>query len=113
MRKLFISQPMSNLSGDEIADVRYKLISKAENELNEKFEVIDSFINDFPEGADPLWFLGKSLELMGNADVVVFAYGWETARGCIIEHLSAILYGKEFYEEQWFKEGTQLVRMYE
>lgn len=40
----------------------------------------------------PLWFLGKSIELLSTADLVYFAKGWETARGCIIEHSCAVAY---------------------
>ena len=38
-------------------------------------------------------FLGKSLELLAQADVVYFAPGWADARGCRIEHLCAVEYG--------------------
>lgn len=46
-----------------------------------------------PADAKPLWFLGKSLELLAQADVVYFAPGWADARGCRIEHLCAVEYG--------------------
>jgi len=65
----------------------------AEKTLWEKFEVIDSFFEDAPVNAAPLWFLAKSIELLSTADAVFFARGWETARGCIIEHMCAIQYG--------------------
>ena len=56
-------------------------------------EVIDSFFQGAPVGVKPLWFLGKSLELLADADVAYFAPGWNDARGCIIEHDCAIAYG--------------------
>ena len=56
-------------------------------------EVIDSFFQEAPADAKPLWFLGKSLELLSGADVAYFAQGWEDARGCVIEHESALAYG--------------------
>ena len=56
-------------------------------------EVIDSFFQEAPADAKPLWFLGKSLELLSGADVAYFAQGWEDARGCVIEHDSALAYG--------------------
>ena len=37
--------------------------------------------------------LGKSISLMSDADLVVFAPGWEDARGCRIEHQVARDYG--------------------
>lgn len=40
----------------------------------------------------PLWYIGKSLELMSTADIVYFTEGWERYRGCRIEHLAAYEY---------------------
>ena len=48
---------------------------------------------DSPHDAKPLWFLGKSLELLSTADVSVFAKNWENTRGCRIEHECAVQYG--------------------
>ena len=42
--------------------------------------------------ANPLWFLGKSLELLAGADIAYFAKGWQDARGCRIEHTCAVEY---------------------
>lgn len=93
MKKLFISQPMNGKTNDEILSAREKAIKSAERELGEPVEVIDSFFKDAPHEARPLWFLGKSLELLSTADVVYFAKGWENARGCRIEKQCAIEYG--------------------
>ena len=59
----------------------------------EKVVVIDSFIQGAPVDAKPLWYLGKSLELLSTADIAYFAKGWEEARGCRIEHECAEEYG--------------------
>lgn len=93
MKKLFISQPMNGKTDEEILKVREKAIESAERELGEKVEVIDSFFKNAPVEAKPLWFLGKSLELLSTADVAYFAKGWEEARGCKIENQCAIEYG--------------------
>ena len=74
---------------------REKAIKAAEGLVGEPVEVIDSFFQSAPVGAKPLWFLGKSLELLADADVAYFAPGWNDARGCIIEHDCAIAYGIE------------------
>ena len=55
-------------------------------------EVIDSFFQEAPADAKPLWFLGKSLELLAGADIAYFAKGWQDARGCRIEHTCAVEY---------------------
>ena len=45
--------------------------------IGEPVEVIDSFFQEAPTDAKPLWFLGKSLELLSGADVAYFAQGWK------------------------------------
>ncbi|MFR5114240.1 DUF4406 domain-containing protein [Turicibacter sanguinis] len=93
MKKLFISQPMKGKTDEEILKERQMAIEKARNALSEDVEVIDSFFQSAPVDAKPLWFLGKSLELLSTADIAYFADGWENARGCKIEHECAIQYG--------------------
>ena len=84
MKKLFISQPMRG---------------KTDEEILAEVEVIDSFFQNAPADARPLWFLGKSLELLSTADIAYFAKGWEDARGCRIENQCAIEYGIEVIED--------------
>lgn len=95
MKKLFISQPMRGKNDEEILAVRKQAIEKASELVGEPVEVIDSFFQSAPVGVKPLWFIGKSLELLADADVAYFAPGWGDARGCIIEHDCAIAYGIE------------------
>ena len=98
MKKIFISQPMKDKTDEFILAEREKAIETAKNYLGEEVEVIDSFIKDTPPNVKPLWFLGKSLELMADADVVIFAKGWENYRGCKLEHEAAIEYGIDVVE---------------
>ena len=93
MKKLFISQPMRGKTDEEIKAEREKAVEAASELVGEPVEVIDSFFEKAPADAKPLWFLGKSLELLADADVAYFAPGWSDARGCIIEHDCAIAYG--------------------
>ena len=93
MKKLFISQPMRGKSDEEILVVREQAIKAAQELVGEPVEVIDSFFQNAPADARPLWFLGKSLELLSTADVAYFAEGWQDARGCRIEHECAVEYG--------------------
>ena len=94
--KIFISQPMKDRTDEEIMQERNKIIIKM-TEVITRFggrpvEFIDSF---FCEGAskNPIDSIGKSISLIGEADLVVFAPGWEDARGCRIEHAVAKEYG--------------------
>lgn len=99
MKKLFISQPMRGKTDEEILAVREKAIRRAEKMLGEPVEVIDSFFRSAPADARPLWFLGKSLELLSTADVAFFAEGWNEFRGCKIEHTCAVEYNIDRIEE--------------
>ena len=99
MKKLFISQPMRGKTDEEILAERKKAIESAERNLGEPVEVIDSFFQNAPADARPLWLLGKSLELLSTADIAYFAKGWEDARGCRIENQCAIEYGIEVIED--------------
>ncbi len=101
MKKLFVSQPMNGKTDEEILAVREKAIKSAEEKLGESVEVIDSFFQNAPANARPLWFLGKSLELLSTADVAYFAKGWENARGCKIENTCAIEYGIDVVVEDY------------
>ncbi len=93
MKKLFISQPMRGKSDEQILKERQEAIEKAKEFFGEDVEVIDSFFQNAPADARPLWFLGKSLELLSTADIAYFAKGWQEARGCKIENECAIAYG--------------------
>lgn len=97
--RVFISQPMSEkLRTDaEIENERKKAIEAVKAAYpDENIEVIDSFFSGAPYNANPLWFLGKSLELLSTADLVYFAEGWQDARGCRIEFKCAVAYGIKF-----------------
>ena len=87
MKKLFISQPMKGKTDEEILKEREKAIASAKRNFveDEEIEVIDSFFQSAPADARPLWFLGKSLELLSTADIAYFAKGWENARAAALK----------------------------
>lgn len=95
--KIFISQPMKDLSEEEIRHNREKAIKKIKSLYGDDAEIIDSFIEG--EG-NSLWFLGKSIELLSTADVAYFLKGWNTARGCRTEYMCADNYGIGAYFEE-------------
>ena len=98
MTKIFISQPMNGKTTEEIENERNYIIDILRE--NECVEIIDSFFKDAPHDTKPLWYLGESIKLMSEADIVFFCNGWQTARGCQIEHDCALEYGIDtMYEE--------------
>lgn len=99
MKKLFISQPMRGKTDEEILRERKALIADAAEALREdEVQVLDTIFTDFAEDTPPLVYLGRSLEVLARADAAVFASGWETARGCRIEHDAAETYGVPIVE---------------
>lgn len=103
--KVFISQPMNGKTDEEILRERDNTIKKIKSIIPEEIDVtiIDSFFghgNAIPFDSNrPLWFLGKSLELLSTADAAYFCEGWDSARGCMIEHQCCLSYGIEILED--------------
>ena len=98
MKKLFISQPMRDKTDEEIKAERVKIVKEVTERFGE-VEVIDSFFESAPHDAKPLWFLGKSLELLSIADCAYFVECWKDYRGCKIEHECAVQYGIDIVGE--------------
>lgn len=94
--KVFISQPMNGLLESQILFNRACAIEEVRKAYDDReIEVIDSYFNDYkPEGhRKAVKYLGKSLELLADADLVVFVADWRDARGCRIENACAREYG--------------------
>lgn len=88
--KVFISQPMMNKPNDILQKERQELKLKLEADGH---EVLDSVFDLGPD-ATPLDYLIKSLEILKEADLVVFMKDWDISRGCVIEYEVAMRYGK-------------------
>lgn len=105
--KAMISQPMGGKSENEIVETRNRLIEVLEKK---GYEVVNTLFTDewySHESMEergvvqiPLCFLAKSLENMSKCHAVIFAEGWESARGCKIEHDAALAYGLEILYEK-------------
>ena len=96
--KIFISQPMKGKSVEEIAGERSNAISQL-TEIYGEFEIIECHFKDIDWDSDktpvnePVKFLSRSINLLAEADLVVFLSGWHEARGCRIEESIAHAYG--------------------
>lgn len=105
--RAMLSQPMAGKTDKEIIATREKAIKSLENR---GYEIVNTLFTDEwykPESMEkrgvvqiPLCFLAKSLESMSLCHAAYFCKGWESARGCRIEHEAAKAYGLEIiYEE--------------
>lgn len=94
MKKLFISIPMKGRTEYEIATEMDSILKEVKLFHGQDIELIDTYIKDAPANASSLWYIGESIKLLGEADIVYFADEWMHFNGCIIEHECAIRYGK-------------------
>lgn len=103
MIKVFISQPMRGKTEQEIMEERERAIKAAMRHVMRHVEgdtvkVLESYFACY-QGMKPLFYLGKSIELLSEADIAYFAQGWENARGCRIENTCAKEYGLYVIED--------------
>ena len=97
MKKIMISQPMRGKTNEKIRKEREHLVKNIESNGD---IVLDTIFGETPKNVDEaIYYLSKSIEFIGKADVVYFMKGWEKARGCKIEHQVAVEYGKEIIYE--------------
>ena len=112
-RRLFISQPMRDMTKEEILEDRQKYLEDAIQRAGEPLDLIDTFFDDdlskkkkykkltklLTVGNEPeirllpIFYLVKSIELLATADYAYFAPEWSNYRGCIVEHSVAREYG--------------------
>ena len=76
MIKVFISQPMKDKTNEQIEAERNRTIQVIKEKYHDDVEIIDSFFKGAPHDAKPLWFLGKSLQMLADADIAYFVEGW-------------------------------------
>ncbi|MEG2919165.1 MAG: hypothetical protein RR851_14680, partial [Clostridium sp.] len=87
---------------EEILKAREEIKQRAEKEIGEPVELINSFINDYPGEINkqiPVWYLGKSIQFLSQADIAYFGGDWRNARGCKIEYEIAKEYGIDIIED--------------
>lgn len=94
--KVFVSLPMAGMTLDQIRDKQQQIFSKY---ARPEWELIDTVITELPASIDDedsvqarLWCLGRSIQMLGEADLVIFDEDWRKANGCRTEHLVCDVY---------------------
>jgi hypothetical protein len=97
--KVFISMGMKSKSTEQVR-VEMKSVFELIKQKLPEAELVDSIL----DGADKaiaiqgddagLWYLGESLKIMAGADMVFFIDDYENYRGCRVEKMVAVAYGK-------------------
>ena len=105
-KNIFISQPMTGKSEEEILTTRQKEIDKIHQLFDAdgvEINIIASYIDDatrkhFKEHVSDdinwdIFWLSQSLERLAMADIIWLCDGWEYSNGCNIELECATRYG--------------------
>lgn len=95
MKKLFISCPMKGRTEENIKKSMEQMHKIAEIMFDQKLEVIPTYIEDAPpkDSHEAVWYLGKSIQLMAEADFFVGVSYCEFFSGCMVENKVARQYG--------------------
>ena len=95
--KVFISQPITGKSTAEIMATRKNITTKIKAVYPDA-TIINSLMLGGNDTND-IKYLGLTISLMGDADLVVFANNRSNSKGCQVEYYVATLYGKEIKDE--------------
>ena len=113
-KNIFISQPMTGKSEEEILATRQKAIDRIHrlaSKDDEQVNIIDSYIDDATRNEFQgrmgdainwdIYWLSKSLERLAMADTIWLCDGWEYSKGCNVELECAISYGLHIVYPEW------------
>ena len=94
MKKLFVSLPMRGYSDEVIKAEMMQAKGFIEATFNETFELIDTLTQESEpkDIKNNCWYLGRSIQLLAKADLVVFHPSWKSAPGCIVERIICNMY---------------------
>ena len=109
--KVFISQPMSSRTDEEVFEMRRRLkhhmilhcLNKYKPEDIEFLSTYDDQYNlnltkeDLEGKKENIFRLGHAIQLLAEADFVIFAPDFYTSRGCKTEYKICNLYNIPFY----------------
>ena len=113
-KNVFISQPMTGKSEEEILATRQKEIEKIHQFFDAdgvEINIIASYIDDatrkyfeehITDGINwDIYWLSQSLQRLALADTIWLCEGWEYSKGCNIELKCAIQYGLNIVYSEW------------
>ena len=111
---VFISQPMTGKSEEEILATRQEAIDKIHQLVSkdgEQVNIIDSYIDDATRNEFQgrmgdainwdIYWLSQSLQKLALADTIWLCDGWGHSKGCKIELECAIKYGLDVVSSEW------------
>ena len=119
-KNIFISQPMTGKSEEEILATRQKEIDKIHQLFDAdgvEINIIASYIDDatrkhFKEHVSDdinwdIFWLSQSLERLAMADMIWLCDGWEYSKGCNVELECAMQYGLSIVYPEYIIEWSE------
>jgi hypothetical protein len=119
-KNIFISQPMTGKSEEEILATRQKEIDKIHQLFDAdgvEINIIASYIDDatrkhFKEHVSDdinwdIFWLSQSLERLAMADMIWLCEGWEYSKGCNVELECAMQYGISIVYPEYITEWSE------
>src|SRR5574344_2298172 len=105
IKTLFISQPMSGLTNEEILNVRQKATQFISDKYPDNEILVLPSYKEQPDNTynatSAVDLLGNAISLMSKANIIYFVPGWQKSRGCQIENEVA---------RRWLEEtGVELI----
>ena len=113
-KNIFISQPMTGKSEEEILATRQKAIDEIHqlaSKDGEQVNIIDSYIDDATRNEFQgrmgdainwdIYWLSQSLQKLATANTIWLCEGWEHSKGCNVEVECAIQYGLGIGCSEW------------
>lgn len=110
--KIYIATPVNGR--------KEKTLSEKLNEAFRRVRLMGSYLLNFHNDAEFVsvfniappstlkecseeYIMGRCIEMVIEADMIVLDDGWESSRGCTIERYVAMQYGKQIRTINWFK----------
>ena len=105
IKTLFISQPMSGLTNEEILNVRQKATQFISDKYPDNEILVLPSYKEQPDNTynatSAVDLLGNAISLMSKANIIYFVPGWKKSKGCQIENEVA---------RRWLEEtGVELI----
>ena len=96
---IFIAQKMTGLTDEQIESTRNKIIELCKEKYGNDAIILDQFHlpDDVPKDvydkhSEGIYLLGRSLQILAKADIVVFAPDYNNSKGSLIEEKVCEIY---------------------
>lgn len=83
--------PMKGKTTEEISTELEKYLEEVKTLTSSSMELLDTNLS-LGDAATEYDYISESIKLLGKADAIYFADGWQDANGCLVERVVAELY---------------------